>query len=327
MPEAAAPVAAPAATSPAGGATEAPAATTETAPAAPVQPKTYRIKVNGGEREVTEQTYHAYAQKAAAADEMLAQAKAERARVASEREELKAKLGKNWREALKEMGHDPDAFLRQAVLSTYGQAEMTEEQAALEQEKRARAEAEGKLQKYEQERLTSQQHAATQRAVADYQAKFVPALEKTGLIAPDANPGESPLAVWAIQHMATLEEANLDAGTDLPPEVLAEMVNADLDEQIGSRLGTLEGDALLDRLDRMERGLSKKISKALVARYNARKAGGGVVNQDGTPSQNRVVQVALPPKDPVNGRFVSREDRRAEGPWLSAFVPRTVTGG
>lgn len=344
MPEAA-PVAAPTPAAPPPGGNgaaghETPAGAEPPKPAAPpAPPKMFKVKTPSGEREVSEQTYHAYAQKAAAADEMLAQAKREREAVAAEKEELKAKFGSNWREALKATGVDPDAFLRQAVLSTYGQAEQTEEQKALAAEQRRAAEAEGKLAKYEQERLTQQQRAAHDRAVADYQARFVPALEKTGLVPADAGPealGKSPLAVWAIQHMATLEEANLDAGSELPPEVLAEMVNSDLDEQIGARLGALEGDALLDRLDRMERGLSKKISKALVARYNARRAGADTLGSTGSvptdpramPSPGRVVQVTLPPRDPQgSGKFVSREDARAERPFLSAFIPRSVTGG
>lgn len=294
----------------------------ETKPASPPPaPKTYTLKISGAERQVSEQAYHAYAQKAAAADQMLAEAKRDREAAATERQTLKERFGKDWRGALTEAGHDPDVFLRQAILDRYGQAELTPEQKALQAEQTARRAAEEKLGKFEQERLTQQQQQDHAQAKTRYQESFTAALEATGL----GGDPESPLTVWAIRHMATLEEANLDAGTQLPPAVLAEMVNEDLAQQHLAVFGTLEGDALLARLGP---DISKRVGKALVADYQKRQAGAPAQAQVPTqaPVRAGLAQPVTLPRNPTDGKFVSREERRGSERLFAAFIPASVTG-
>jgi len=324
-----APAAAPAipngSTRPAPAAAPSPAAQTPASkPETPAPAKTYRLKVNGAEREVSEQTYHAYAQKAAAADQLLAEAKAERAKLDQERASLKQRFGANWREVLEENGHDPEEFLRRAILERYGQSEATPEQRrAQEAQQRAEA-AEAKLRDFESQQQTAQEQQEEMRARGEYQERFLAALEKTGFPADPSN----PLAIWAVGHMAALEEANLDAGTQLPPEVLAEMVQSDLEAQHLAVLGALDGDALLDRLGA---DMTKKISKALVARYERSRNGAAAApvaaQAPAAPTRpGLAVPVTLPPREP-NGQFVSREQRRGAAPLFAGFVPASITRG
>lgn len=298
----------------------------EVKPAAPVAPKTYKLKVAGQEREVSEGHLIALAQKTAAGDQYLADAKREREAAAAERQSMRERFGANWRQVLEENGQDPEDFLRRAVLERYGQAELTPEQKALQAEQQARRAAEEKLGKFEQERLTAQQQAEEMQHRNAYQGRFLEALEKSGL---GADP-QSPLTVWAVRHMATLEEANMDAGTDLPPDVLAEMVKEDLAAQHAKVFDGLDGDALLQRLGP---DLAKRIGKALVADYEKRRAGGAAPAPAGAPEPPRaqsrpgLAQPVTVPKDPATGKFVSREERRGSERLFASFIPASVTQG
>lgn len=299
----------------------------ETKAAPPAPPKTYRLKISGTEREVSEQTYHAYAQKAAAADQMLAEAKRAREEAASEKEALKQRLGKDWRGVLKEMGHDPDEFLKRSILETYGQPELTPEQKQVQVERQARERAEAELARFQQERLTAQQQAEEQAEFESYRDTFNKALTAAGF----PTDTESPMTAWAVRRMAALAEANMDAGTELSPEVMAEMVKADMADEHRAVFGSLEGDALLDALgDEVVR----KVNKAALARFERRRAGG---EQTGNPAAAtadprttaappRAVAVNVP-RDPESGKFKSREQMRAESPFRTAFIPASVTGG
>lgn len=301
-----------------------PAGSAAAPPAAPA--KTYKLKVSGQEREVSEQTYHAYAQKAAAADQLLSEAKREREAAAAERASMKEKFGANWRQVVEENGQDPEDFLKRAILERYGQAELTPEQKQLRAEQQGRQTAEGKLAELERERAAQASQAEEMRHRSTYQGKFLEALDKAGL---GADP-ESPLTVWAVRHMATLEEANLDAGTDLPPEVLAEMVREDLATQHGQVFNGLEGDALLSRVGP---DLAKRISRALVADYERRRSGAPLEPATGPAPESRAVtrpglaQPVTVPKDPRTGKFVSREERRGSDRLFASFIPASITGG
>lgn len=295
------------------------------APAAP--PKTYRLKINGSEREVSEQTYHTYAQKAAAADQMLSEAKRAREEATAEREALKQRFGKDWRGVLKEMGHDPDDFLKRSILETYGQPELTPEQKQVQVERQAREKAEAELARFQQERLTAQQQAEEQAAYDSYRDTFNKALTAAGF---PADP-ESPMTAWAVRRMAALAEANLDAGAELTPEVMAEMVKADMADEHRAVLGSLEGDALLDALGEE---VVRRVNKAALARFERRRQGADTLGSTATaptdprsmPAPPRAVAVNVP-RDPASGQFKSREQMRAEAPFRTAFIPASVTGG
>lgn len=294
--------------------------------AAAAPAKTYRLKVAGAEREVSEGHLIALAQKTAAGDQYLAEAKREREAAAAERASLKERFGKDWRGVLTEAGHDPDAFLRQAILDRYGQAELTEDQKRFQAEQRRAQTAEEKLAQVEQERAAQTAQAEELQHRSTYQGRFLEALEKSGL---GADP-QAPLTVWAVRHMATLEEANLDAGTDLPADVLAEMVKEDLAAQHTQVFNGLEGDALLARVGP---DLAKRISRALVADYDRRRAGAQQIGSTATaPTDPRAMPrpgLAQPveiPKDPATGKFVSREQRRGSERLFAAFIPASVTG-
>lgn len=308
---------------------EAPAnaqAGTEAKPA-PQPPKTYRLKVNGSDREVSEQTYHAYAQKAAAADQMLSEAKRAKEEIAAERETLKQRFGTDWRAVVKDMGHDPDEFLKRSILETYGQPELTPEQKQVQIERQARERAESELARFQQERLTAQQQAEEQAAFDSYRDTFNKALTAAGF---PADP-EAPMTAWAVRRMAALAEANMDAGTGLPPEVMAEMVKADMAEEHRAVLGSLEGDALLDTLGEE---VVRRVNKAALARFERRRQGADTLGSTAAaptdprtmPAPPRATQVHVP-RDASSGQFKSREQMRAEAPFRTAFIPASVTGG
>lgn len=230
------------------------------------EPRRFRLNVDGEDRELDESQLAreiARLQKDYSADKRFKEA-AEMRKRAEDRERLLKE--KPW-DVIREHGHDPRALAEQYLYEEVQRAQMSPEQRAI-------AERDAKLREYEtreQTRARAEQEAKTQQEVAhhqrQYEQTFVKALEHVGI----GLDGSDPLAPWALQQMAMLEQANADAGYNAPPELLAEALQEQMTRASTLYLGKLDGEPLLGALEKIDPEMVKRINAATVARYEAKR--------------------------------------------------------
>lgn len=247
------------------------------APEAPKSPTTaeirkLKLKLNGADTEMTEDEVIRLAQQGGAASKRFEEAAAIRKQA-----EMVAELMKNnTAEAMKRLGIDPRKFSEEFLVEALKREAESPEQknvretreklAAYEKAEADRAVAQ-KRQAEEAAKLAKQQemHKKESEIIAKYDAMFVSALEKTGL----------PKNAQTVHRMATLMKVNLNNAratgtTPYSAEQLAEVVKQDYDTEFTSRTSSLEGEQLIEALEKMSPGILKKLTKAQIAMLKAK---------------------------------------------------------
>ena len=206
---------------------------------APEAPKTFRVKVDGKEIDVTEAEIIRLAQLGKSAYGKFEEAAKERKKV----EEFKSALKKDFVGALskhgKEMGLEAPQ-IRQMV-EDYLVDQIKKESMTPDQKSKYEMEQELKSYK-EKEHLTKQQAEAQEMAqlqeqyAAQYDRSFSDALQKTNI----------PKTPFTVARMATYMSQALEAGYDLDPMDAAKLVHEDYQSDIKVTFKDMTGEQIIN---------------------------------------------------------------------------------
>lgn len=220
-----------------------------------------KLKVNGKERELTEEEVIRRAQLAEAADEKFKEA-AEKNRMA---EQFLQALKSNPLEVLAhpDLGIDVKELATQVLGEEYRRQTM--DPAELEREEmRQQLEAykqreQEELQRREQEELTTRQEQLRQQYQAEYDKSITSALQESGL----------PKNPYTVKKIAQIMRDALEYGYDMDAHTAADMVKEQHLNDLSEMFGTLEGEQLISMLGPE---LAKKIRKYDLAQVKSKLA-------------------------------------------------------
>ena len=236
------------------------------APVAPVPaPEVRRLKLQlrGREVEMPEHEVISRAQRS----EDAARQYAEATKIQRAEEARRSRLREDPFGYLRESGAT-DAEIQQhaqkLLYEQYQREQMSPEQRQLEEERSRRADLEKRLADRESKDKQGVLAQHTERATRQYLADFEKALTSVGMKV-DASNGSIP---FAVSEMARLESINAENGFNLPPEELASTLRGNYAAGAQTLYGGLEGDGLLDTLERDMPGFWRKVSTAVVNRYS-----------------------------------------------------------
>lgn len=220
--------------------------------------KTFKIKVDGKEQEVSESELLELASAGKAANQRFQDA----AKMRKEAEQWLKLAEQDPSEFFKRTGKDPRKWSEEFLLrELQKEAETPEQKKARENEEALRQyrdkekkDAENK-ESQDREKLTNSERERLDKL-------FTQALYESGL----------PRTKFTVKRMAELQLINIKNKFELKPDQLAKLVREDYINEQKSLLGALEGDQLLDFLGPE---ITKKFSKAQIAKLKSRGGGGG----------------------------------------------------
>lgn len=264
------------------------------APEAPEQkkpeaPKKYKIKVDGAEEELDEETLLKLAQMGRASNKRFQDA----AQLRREAEELIALIKQDPRKVLQHpsIGLDPYKVAEDWLIEKLEQEKLSPEQQKIQ-------EYEQKLKAYEEEKKAAAEakdQENKQKLIAhysqEYEREVQEALASSGL----------PRTAKTVRRMAEYMKAALDNGIELPAANVAKLVRQDYIRDISELFNQTDGDTLIQILgDEM----ANKIRKSDLQRLRA-----------GQPQKQQPVIKAdesadQQPRDPKTKRFMSVHEWR-----------------
>lgn len=233
--------------------------TSQAAPSAPVSPgtqaKTFKLKVDGADLELSEAEVISLAQQGKSAGKRFQEAAATK----REAEQIVNYLKSNPKEAFKKLGIDVRKFSEDTLMEMINQEKMSPaEKKAFENEKRLKEYEKGEKATKDKEHADNMAKLERQH-MENYDQVFTAALGTQGL----------PKTAYTIKRMAELTMVNNRKKLDLSPDQLAKVVREDYIAEQRVLFEHSDGDALLSMLGKEA---LKKISKAQLSKYKGRSA-------------------------------------------------------
>ncbi len=255
----------------------------------PEPPKRYKIKVDGSEEELDEDTIVKLAQLGRASNKRFQEA----ANLRKQAEEFINLLKQDPRRVLSNpaIGVDPYKLAEDWLIERMEMEKLTPEQQQLRAyEQQLKAYEEEKKQVAEQ-KAQEEQQKLIQHHTQMYEQQVTEALSASGL----------PKTTKTVKRMAEYMYKALENGIDLKPSDVVSLVKQDYIKEITDLFSQTDGDSLLQILSTT--GIDNKIRKADLARL---KSGAPVQKQQPTQQSQQAEQ----PRDPQTKRFLSTHEWR-----------------
>ena len=252
----------------------------------PQPPKKFKIKVDGSEEELDEDTIVKLAQLGRASNKRFQEA----AQVRKQAEEFINLLKQDPRKVLTNpaIGVDPYKLAEDWLIEKLEQEKLSPEQQKIrEYEQKLRSYEEEKRQQEEQRKAQEQEKLLAHYS-QEYEKNIQDALASSGL----------PRTAKTVSRMAEYMSLALKNGIDLEPKNVVELVRQDYMKEIADLIGQTDGDALLQILGD---NVANKIRKTDLARLKS-------------PQQQPKPQPKMDgqeqPRDPQTKRFMSTHEWR-----------------
>lgn len=226
----------------------------EAAPAKTEAARTFKLKVDGQEVEMSEREVLDLAQQGKSANKRFQEASVTR----KEAEQIIAFAKSNPAEFFAKTGQNARQWAEDFLLQEIQREQMSPEQKkAFENEQKLRKYEDTEKQTKEQARQ-DQMAKLEQQQMQSYDKLFVEALTASGL----------PKTPYTVKRMAELTLVNIKNKLELEPSQLAKIVREDYESEMKALYGQADGDTLLALLGK---DAVKKLSKAQLSRYKSAK--------------------------------------------------------
>lgn len=209
------------------------AAENDTTDVQPPAEPTYKLTINGKEKEVTAQEYHKYAQKAAAAD----QAFKEAADLRKQAETFATMLRDNPLAVLQQLGIDTVEMSRSVLEREIRQMEMSPEELELEQYRAQIQQHKQEMERQQHEEVTRQEQALTQKMAERMNTEIIGALETYNI----------PNDEYSVSLMVDIMRENVQQDLGLTWDDAAKLVDDKLNNDLVRFLSRCKDDAELVR--------------------------------------------------------------------------------
>jgi hypothetical protein len=198
------------------------------------QPLKLKLPTRDGEPEEVEFASEEEAVRTAIRAKQFDRANKERLELARWKAETTERAKKGDVEAIKALGFDPEAYFQKRLEEEARRHQMTEQERAIDDAKRSSEAAERKAQSYKQQLRQHLEEQAEARAWGELEPRLKSAMQEAGMIG-DAG---------AMREISTVAQEFIDAGMDVPPEVVVKEAAQRDKERFLSRLASLEPKAL-----------------------------------------------------------------------------------
>jgi hypothetical protein len=260
----------------------------------------YKIKVDGTEEELDEETTLKLAQLGRAANKRFQEAAALR----KQSEDFINLLKTDPRKVLSNpaIGVDLKKFAEDYLIEQIEQEKLTPEQIKIKELESFKAQVEEEKHQAELKRQDEQKRQLEEHYARDYEEKFQAALGSSGL----------PRTPYTVKRMAEYMSMAIKNGIgDIEPKNVVELVRQDYMKDVAALLGQSDGDALLQILGDQ---IANKIRKTDLARLKA----GNPQKQTATPATPNQ-QKNEQPRNPVNNRYMTTHEWRE---WQKSQVQK-----
>ncbi len=252
----------------------------------PPQPKKYKIKVDGSEEELDEETIVKLAQLGRASNKRFQEA----AQTKKQAEDFINLLKRDPRKVLTDpaIGLDLKKFAEDYLIEQMEQEKLTPEQIKIKELEAFKAQVEAEKIENEKKREQEEFKRLQDHYSNEYEQKIQTALSSSGL----------PRTAYTVKRMAEYMSMALSNNIDLEPKNVVDLVRADYQKDIMALIGQTDGDSLLQILGEPT---ANKIRKADLARLKS-----GVAAKPTAPAAPKDEQ----PRNPETKRFMSTHEWR-----------------